>query len=73
VAKYEAAMKGDFLKIPYIINVQTEVCKRCGACEKRCQFGALKLEENKITLDADKCWGLRSVQGSLSGRSLDYL
>lgn len=56
-AKYESLMKGTFLKTPYIISVKTEGCKGCGACEKRCPFGALKLEKNKIMLDADQCWG----------------
>ena len=55
--KYEEAFKGNFLKTPYIIETQEEKCIGCGACTKRCQFGALTVENGKVKLNADKCWG----------------
>lgn len=32
-----------------------ESCIFCGVCEKACRLGAIKIEENNITLDESKC------------------
>lgn len=34
-----------------------EKCTGCGKCEKRCLFGAVKLEGGKPVLDSEKCFG----------------
>lgn len=37
------------------VQWEADKCIFCGVCEKACRTGAIKIEDNKITLDADKC------------------
>jgi ferredoxin len=42
---------------PFIAEMETETCKGCGVCVKRCQMDALSLVEEKAALDSDRCIG----------------
>ena len=42
---------------PFLVAADSETCKGCGVCEKRCQMDALKLEDEKVRLDVDQCIG----------------
>jgi ferredoxin len=42
---------------PFVAVLNSETCKGCGACAKRCQMEALKLAEEKAVLDTDRCIG----------------
>jgi len=42
---------------PFVVEVNSETCKGCGVCEKRCQMDAFKLIDEKVHLDADQCIG----------------
>jgi ferredoxin len=42
---------------PFFARLDSATCKGCGLCTKRCQMGAIRLEEKKADLDADKCIG----------------
>lgn len=42
---------------PFVAALESETCKGCGVCEKRCQMDALKLEGEKVRLDSDQCIG----------------
>lgn len=41
----------------YIISVQYNKCKNCGACVSLCPFGVLSKGDNHIEVDSSKCWG----------------
>lgn len=42
---------------PFVAALNSETCKGCGACTKRCQMEALQLQEDKAVLDVKKCIG----------------
>ena len=42
---------------PLVATLNGETCEGCGACETRCQMGALCLDEGKAALDPDRCIG----------------
>jgi Na+-translocating ferredoxin:NAD+ oxidoreductase subunit B len=42
---------------PFVLAANSETCKGCGVCEKRCQMDALKLEDEKVRLYANQCIG----------------
>lgn len=46
-------------KAEYVIQVDHDACKECGACVRRCQFEALEIDDEKgvLKLDVDKCYG----------------
>lgn len=37
------------------VHWEKEKCTFCGVCEKACRVGAIKIEEDNITLDTEKC------------------
>ncbi len=37
------------------VRWEKESCIFCGVCEKACRVGAIKIEEDNITLDSEKC------------------
>lgn len=41
----------------YIAEVDAEACIQCGACVKRCMFGAQESDGNRVTFHQDKCYG----------------
>jgi H+/Na+-translocating ferredoxin:NAD+ oxidoreductase subunit B len=56
---------------PFVATLNGETCEGCGACESRCQMGALCVDEGKAALDPDRCIGCglcvtRCPTGSLS-------
>jgi ferredoxin len=66
-AAQELGSKGAWPKSRYIAVHETEGCNLCGACVKRCHFGAfyhdgstLKVDgkaKKNVLFDPDKCWG----------------
>lgn len=55
--KYNSRLKGGYIKTPYIIELNQEKCIDCGACAKRCPFGALTYTEGKTEFHPEECWG----------------
>lgn len=55
--KYKGQLKGGYIKTPYIIELNREKCIDCGACTKRCPFGALIYADKKTVLCPEECWG----------------
>jgi len=41
----------------YLIRVDDEACTACEACLERCQMGALKMADGKLTRDEQRCIG----------------
>jgi Na+-translocating ferredoxin:NAD+ oxidoreductase subunit B len=42
---------------PFLASLDTDTCKGCGACVKRCQMEALQLDDDKAALNLDRCIG----------------
>jgi len=42
---------------PFVATFDTETCKGCGACVKRCQMEAIYLDDSKAVLDLNRCIG----------------
>jgi len=42
---------------PFVAAADPATCQGCGTCLDRCQMEALRLEEDKVILDADRCIG----------------
>lgn len=42
---------------PFVTALNSDSCKGCGACTKRCQMQALQLQEDKTVLDVKQCIG----------------
>lgn len=42
---------------PFWANLNTDTCKGCGLCTKRCQMEALHLDNKKTVLDVNRCIG----------------
>ncbi|HIH00571.1 TPA: 4Fe-4S binding protein [Thermoplasmata archaeon] len=40
-----------------IASLSHELCDSCGICEERCNFGALTLEDGKMSFDEPRCFG----------------
>jgi ferredoxin len=66
-AAQELGSKGVWPKSLYVAHYDPEPCHLCGACVKRCHFGAFYhdgstqeragLAVKNVLFDADKCWG----------------
>lgn len=41
----------------FVASLNTERCKGCGACVKRCQMEAISLSDKLAVLDPDRCIG----------------
>lgn len=41
----------------YVRKIDLDKCVGCGVCEKACNFGACKVVDGKITVDAKRCKG----------------
>jgi ferredoxin len=56
--RFEYGIKSIY-KAEYIVDYFPEKCTGCGACESRCQFGALTLDRaaKKAAVDRTKCYG----------------
>lgn len=55
--KYRDKLKNGFIETPYIIDLDMKKCKNCGACTKRCPFGALYFSGGKVVFHPEECWG----------------
>ena len=42
---------------PFEASLDTETCKGCGTCVKRCQMDALSIYQKKAVLDLNRCIG----------------
>ena len=42
---------------PFLAHLNTDTCKGCGACVKRCQMEAAHLDDGKAALNLDRCIG----------------
>ena len=42
---------------PFVASLDTETCKGCGTCVKRCEMEALSLNNKKAVLDLNRCIG----------------
>ncbi len=42
---------------PFLASLNTDTCKGCGLCTKRCQMEALHLNDEKAVLDLNRCIG----------------
>ena len=42
---------------PFFASLNTDTCKGCGLCTKRCQMEALHLDNKKSVLDVNRCIG----------------
>jgi Pyruvate/2-oxoacid:ferredoxin oxidoreductase delta subunit len=66
-AALELGSKGVWPRSRYIAAYNRDLCRLCGACVKRCHFGAFYHTDDKIEVngklrldvrfDPDKCWG----------------
>ncbi|MBN1191966.1 MAG: 4Fe-4S binding protein [Dehalococcoidales bacterium] len=60
----------DFYATNFYAVVDTDLCKGCGTCVKRCQLGARKIENNKAVVMVERCIGCGAcVTGCESGAS----
>jgi len=41
----------------YVAEVDKDVCRRCGACVKRCLFGAQEQQGDAVVFHQDRCYG----------------
>jgi len=84
-AAQEMGTKGVWPKSHYIVDHHMELCNQCGACVKRCHFGAFYHDgsiveidgksKKGVAVDLDKCWGCglcanSCPQGAISMKSL---
>ncbi|MGZ3580139.1 MAG: 4Fe-4S binding protein [Syntrophales bacterium] len=42
---------------PFVASLNTDTCKGCGVCLKRCQMEAISLADKKAVLDLNRCIG----------------
>ena len=42
---------------PFVASLDTDTCKGCGACVKRCQMEAISLADEQAVLDLNRCIG----------------
>ena len=48
---------GKIVATPFWVSHNTETCKGCGLCTKRCQMEAFHLDKKKAILNPDRCIG----------------
>lgn len=68
--KYEAKLREGFLQTPYVIQPDASRCVGCGACTRQCPFGALSLQDGKVSLNPSKCWGCGVCRAKCSAGAL---
>lgn len=47
----------ELVSSPFLATAKPGACKACGACVKRCQMDAIKLETDRVALDPGRCIG----------------
>ncbi|MDR3164487.1 MAG: 4Fe-4S binding protein [Synergistaceae bacterium] len=55
--KYRDAIRRSYLRTPCMITAQTESCRHCGQCIKRCPFAVLSLGKDGVVIASDQCLG----------------
>jgi NAD-dependent dihydropyrimidine dehydrogenase PreA subunit len=57
--RLDYGLTNQVVKGEYVAKVDYDLCNGCGACSRRCQFGALTLEATlgKANINAFKCFG----------------
>jgi len=63
----------DVVSTPFIAAADPESCNGCGVCEKRCQMDALRLEDEKVVLDASRCIGCGLCVSTCPTKSLTLI
>ncbi len=58
---------------PFWANLDTETCKGCGLCTKRCQMEAFHVENKKAVLDVKRCIGCGLCVSTCPTRSLSLV
>jgi len=58
---------------PFLASLNTETCKGCGLCTKRCQMEALHLDNKKSVLDVNRCIGCGLCVSTCSTHSLSLV
>ncbi len=57
----------------FLASLNTETCKGCGLCTRRCQMEALHLEDKKAVLDINRCIGCGLCVSTCPTHSLSLL
>ena len=50
--------------------LDAEKCTACGACAKRCPFGAISFKPGAVTLSAEACWGCGICRSACSKHAI---
>jgi ferredoxin len=58
---------------PFLASLDTETCKGCGLCTKRCQMEAIHLNNKKAVLDLNRCIGCGLCVSTCPTHSLSLL
>ena len=58
---------------PFVASLNSDTCKGCGICTKRCQMEALHLDNKKAILDLDRCIGCGLCVDTCRTKSLTLL
>jgi ferredoxin len=53
----EKGVEGSVAHANYYATVDAGTCTGCGTCEKRCQVGAIKVQDGVALVNRDKCIG----------------
>ena len=57
MTRFEDKNEDCLAKANYLASSDTDLCKGCGVCVKRCVFGAIQIDQEKAQVTADKCFG----------------
>lgn len=60
ITRFEDKNEDCVAKSNYVSEVDQELCKGCGNCEKRCAFNAITISDGKASVDQTKCYGCGS-------------
>lgn len=58
---------------PFVASLNTDTCKGCGVCLKRCQMEAISLADKKAVLDLNRCIGCGLCVNTCPTESLSLL
>jgi Pyruvate/2-oxoacid:ferredoxin oxidoreductase delta subunit len=58
---------------PFVASLNTDTCKGCGVCLKRCQMEAISLADKKAVLDLNRCIGCGLCVSTCPTESLSLL
>jgi Pyruvate/2-oxoacid:ferredoxin oxidoreductase delta subunit len=78
-AGVELELKGLWPRSYYVASFDASKCTQCGACVKRCQFGAWALDDvvktegktrKNVVYDAERCWGCGLCANSCPSKAI---